>query len=128
MAGRAVVAAHAHSRGSQSGVRVSVTLGCSDVFRSDANTCSNISSNGIAARYPGDKNIASDPAVIFADDFEAYTSATQLRPKWTHAPGHAKGRLRHQHRIRHLLRGRKSGMNSPCHHHDGIACSVWSNP
>ena len=24
----------------------------------------------IAARYPRDKNIASDPAVIFADDFE----------------------------------------------------------
>ena len=30
---------------------------------------------GIAARYPGDKNIASDPAVILADDFEGYTSA-----------------------------------------------------
>ena len=29
--------------------------------------------SGIAARYPGDKNIASDPAVILADDFESYT-------------------------------------------------------
>src|SRR6266700_8399443 len=31
--------------------------------------------SGIAARYPGDKNIASDPAVIFADDFESYHRA-----------------------------------------------------
>ena len=37
---------------------------------------------GIAARYPGDKNIASDPAVIFADDFESYTSPSQLTTKW----------------------------------------------
>src|SRR5436309_15171710 len=40
---------------------------------------------GIAARYPGDKNIASDPAVIFADDFESYTSPSQLTSKWTSA-------------------------------------------
>ena len=37
---------------------------------------------GIAARYPGDKNIASDPAVIFADDFESYMSPSQLTTKW----------------------------------------------
>ena len=37
---------------------------------------------GIAARYPGDKNIASDPAVIFTDDFESYTSPSQLTTKW----------------------------------------------
>jgi len=41
--------------------------------------------NGIASRYPGDKNIASDPAVIFADDFESYTSPSQLTTKWTSA-------------------------------------------
>ena len=35
---------------------------------------------GIAARYH--KNIASDPAVIFADDFESYTSPSQLTTKW----------------------------------------------
>ncbi len=40
---------------------------------------------GIAARYPGDKNIASDPAVIFADDFESYTSPSQLRNNWDSA-------------------------------------------
>ena len=40
---------------------------------------------GIATRYPEDKNIASDPAVIFADDFESYTSASQLTTKWNGA-------------------------------------------
>jgi hypothetical protein len=40
---------------------------------------------GIAARYPGDKNIADDPAVIFADDFESYTSPSQLTMKWSAA-------------------------------------------
>ncbi len=40
---------------------------------------------GIAARYPDDKNIASDPAVIFADDFESYTSPSQLTTKWNGA-------------------------------------------
>ena len=38
--------------------------------------------SGIAARYPGDKNIGNDPAVIFADDFESYTSPNELRNKW----------------------------------------------
>jgi hypothetical protein len=37
---------------------------------------------GIAARYPGDNNIASDPDVIFADDFESYSSASDLTSKW----------------------------------------------
>jgi hypothetical protein len=39
--------------------------------------------SGIAARYPGDKNIGNDPAVIFADDFESYTDPTQLKSKWS---------------------------------------------
>jgi hypothetical protein len=38
--------------------------------------------NGIAARYPGDAGIASDPAVIFADDFESYGSAAGLASRW----------------------------------------------
>ena len=40
---------------------------------------------GIAARYPNDKNIANDPNVIFADDFESYTAPRQLTQKWTGA-------------------------------------------
>src|SRR5438105_8077030 len=41
--------------------------------------------SGIAARYPGDKNIASDPAVVFADQFDSYTSPNQLTNKWDSA-------------------------------------------
>lgn len=37
---------------------------------------------GIAARYPGDIGIASDPAVIFADDFESYGQPGDLTRKW----------------------------------------------
>src|SRR5690349_24835565 len=44
---------------------------------------------GIASRYPGDAGIGSDPAVIFADDFESYAAASSLTTRWTrvyHAP------------------------------------------
>lgn len=37
---------------------------------------------GIAAAHPGDVGIASDPCVIFADDFESYNSVADLSPKW----------------------------------------------
>jgi hypothetical protein len=40
------------------------------------------SAEGIAAKYPGDKGIASDPSVIFADDFESYASASGLSANW----------------------------------------------
>lgn len=40
---------------------------------------------GIAARYPSDTGIASDPAVIFADDFESYSSAAGVTSKWNEA-------------------------------------------
>jgi hypothetical protein len=39
--------------------------------------------NGIAARYPGDVNIQNDPNVVFTDNFESYTSTSQLTTKWT---------------------------------------------
>jgi hypothetical protein len=45
-------------------------------------TATPINGSGVASRYPGDKNIASDPAVIFADDFELYTSPSQLTNNW----------------------------------------------
>ena len=38
--------------------------------------------HGIAAKYPHDLNIKSDPRVIFADDFESYSSASQLGARW----------------------------------------------
>jgi hypothetical protein len=37
---------------------------------------------GIAARYPGDVGIAMDDDVIFADDFESYSSASGLAANW----------------------------------------------
>ena len=41
--------------------------------------------SGIASRYPGDREIVSDPAVIFADDFEWYTGTSGLTGsgKWS---------------------------------------------
>ncbi|MBD3393830.1 MAG: hypothetical protein GF410_17600 [Chitinivibrionales bacterium] len=38
--------------------------------------------NGIAAEYLHDSSIASDSAVIFADDFESYSSASELSTRW----------------------------------------------
>jgi hypothetical protein len=38
--------------------------------------------NGIAAKHPGDVGIATDPAVIFADDFESYAKASDLNKTW----------------------------------------------
>lgn len=43
--------------------------------------------DGIAARYPGDIDIGSDPDVLFADDFESYTSADDLWDRWFNAFG-----------------------------------------
>jgi len=37
---------------------------------------------GIAARHPGDADIASDSAVIFADDFESYAKAADIGKRW----------------------------------------------
>lgn len=38
--------------------------------------------NGIGAKHPGDVGIETDPAVIFADDFESYTQASDLNRRW----------------------------------------------
>ena len=37
-----------------------------------------VGGSGVASRYPGDLGIASDPAVIFADDFESYSAVSGL--------------------------------------------------
>ena len=34
---------------------------------------------GIAAGYPGDRGISKDPALVFADDFEAWAQRTQRK-------------------------------------------------
>jgi hypothetical protein len=38
--------------------------------------------NGIAARYPGDVNIRADANVIYADNFESYSTPSQLTANW----------------------------------------------
>jgi len=38
---------------------------------------------GIAAKHPGDVGIDQDPAVVFADDFEADSSPADLNRKWS---------------------------------------------
>lgn len=40
------------------------------------------SSLGLAAKHPGDVGIASDPDVVFADDFEGYTKGADLNGRW----------------------------------------------
>jgi hypothetical protein len=37
---------------------------------------------GVAAKHPGDVGIGSDPAVLFADDFESYTQPSELTNRW----------------------------------------------
>jgi hypothetical protein len=37
---------------------------------------------GLAAKYPGDVGISSDPSVLFFDDFESYSSASALTTRW----------------------------------------------
>jgi len=40
-------------------------------------------STGIAAKYPLDKGIETDPAVLLADDFEEYDKPEDLKKRWT---------------------------------------------
>jgi hypothetical protein len=39
--------------------------------------------NGIARCYPGDTGIADDASVVFADDFESYTTGGDLEDNWS---------------------------------------------
>ena len=48
---------------------------------------------GIAAAYPGDKNIATNAAVIFADDFESYTLPDQAKTRWGNGSGITRMRI-----------------------------------
>jgi hypothetical protein len=61
-------------------VVVTLVLGLLGIATRDAETLPE--GNGLAARYPGDVGIASDPAVIFADDFESYANSAGLTSKW----------------------------------------------
>ena len=62
--------------------------------------------NGIAARYPFDAGIASDPAVLFADDFETYNGAGGLTSRWNEA--YHSGNIRIATEAANVFRGAKS--------------------
>lgn len=48
---------------------------------------------GIAAKYPGDQGIESDPDVIFADDFESYGDQGDLWDRWDNTFQQAQTRI-----------------------------------
>jgi len=78
---------------------------------------------GIAAAYPGDKNIASDPAVIFADDFESYTLPDHAKTKWGNGAGFQRMRIATE--ADHVFSGSKSlEMALPISTTE-ISCSLW---
>jgi len=58
-------------------------------------------SGGIAAKYPGDRGIAQDPDVIFADDFEAWTEDGTQPPE-----GKRWGVRRNQVSLTHVIPGK----------------------
>ncbi len=57
------------------------TLGGSSMATQNAHTQRD-ATHGVAARYPGDKNIAGDPRVLFHEDFESGSLAEVVR-RWT---------------------------------------------
>lgn len=52
-----------------------------------------IGKTGIASNYPGDRNIQNDPRVLFTDNFESYTTSSQLGSKWNDWSGPATTRI-----------------------------------
>jgi hypothetical protein len=55
--------------------------GPSDAAASDVGSDAT-AANGIAAKYPGDVGIASDPNVLFFDDFESYQTPNDIWNRW----------------------------------------------
>src|ERR1044071_2865584 len=49
--------------------------------------------DGIASRYPNDVGIENDPDVLLYDNFESYTSPSQLLSKWDQAGKQANLRI-----------------------------------
>src|SRR5438874_6169717 len=78
---------------------------------------------GIAAAYPGDKNIASDPAVILADDFESYTTPDEAKTKW--GGGNGTQRMRIATEANHVYSGSKAIEFSLPISATEISCSFW---
>jgi hypothetical protein len=86
-------------------------------------TATPIDGSGIASRYPGDKNIASDPAVIFADDFDSYTSVDQIKTRWGHGSGLTRMRIATE--PANVFSGHKSVEFTLPISLTEIGCSLW---
>ena len=82
-----------------------------------------VDGSGIASRYPGDKNIASDPAVIFADDFESYTSVDQIKTRWGNGSGLTRMRIATE--PANVLSGDKSVEFALPVSTTELSCSLW---
>lgn len=83
---------------------------------------------GIAARYPGDKNIGSDPDVLLADNFENYTSPQQLvgSGKWSQIKGAP--HLRIATEPGHFYTGSKAiELTVPANATGDVGCSAHKN-
>src|SRR5205823_8598420 len=78
---------------------------------------------GIAAAYPGDKNIASDPAVIFADDFESYATPADAKLRWGNGGWIANMRIATE--ANHVYSGSKAIEFSLPISATEISCSFW---
>src|SRR5439155_9338313 len=78
---------------------------------------------GIAAAYPGDKNIATEPAVIFADDFESYTTPDQAKIRW--GDGNGTQRMRIATEANHVYSGAKAIEFSLPVSTTEISCALW---
>ena len=92
-------------------------------FVPNATPAATSTGSGIAARYPGDKNIASDPAVIFADDFESYATVDQAKAKWGYGSGLPRMRIATE--SANVFSGRKSIEFSLPVSTTEISCSLW---
>jgi hypothetical protein len=73
-------AAGGHGGSSQGGIGGSSTL--TGGGNSEGLSSLPEGNSGIASKYPGDLEIAKDPAVIFADDFESYAKAADIGKRW----------------------------------------------
>src|SRR5438046_8425145 len=78
---------------------------------------------GSAAAYPGDKNIASDPAVIFADDFESYATPADAKLRWGNGGWIANMRIATE--ADHVYSGSKAIEFSLPISTTEVSCSLW---
>jgi hypothetical protein len=78
---------------------------------------------GIASKYPNDANIASDPNVLFADDFESYNTPDEAKARW--GGGNGTQRMRIATEPDHVYSGKKAIEYSLPPSATEISCTLW---